>query len=55
MIRITLMAAELLLDGCSTPSNPRTTKRQRAYVPMSVTIPPPESRFDQQEPRRPFL
>ena len=51
MIRITLMAAVLLLGGCSTALKPLDYKAQHAYVPMSVTMPPPESRFDQQKQR----
>jgi len=51
MIRITLMAAVLLLGGCGTALKPLDYKAQRAYVPMSVTMPPSESRFDQQKQR----
>ncbi|MCK1786911.1 hypothetical protein L9Z73_21955 [Pseudomonas sp. TNT11] len=51
MIRITLMAAVLLLGGCGTALKPLDYKAQRSYVPMSVTMPPPESRFDQQKQR----
>ncbi|AZP71551.1 hypothetical protein EJJ20_18380 [Pseudomonas poae] len=49
MIRTTLLAAVLLLGGCSTALKPLDYKAERAYVPMSVTMPPPASRFDQQK------
>lgn len=49
MIRVTLLAATLLLGGCGTALKPLDYKAERAYVPMSVTMPPPASRFDQQK------
>lgn len=51
MIRTTVLAAALLLGGCSTALKPLDYKAERAYVPMSVTMPPPASRFDQQKQR----
>lgn len=49
MIRTTLLTAVLLLGGCSTALKPLDYKAERAYVPMSVTMPPAASRFDQQK------
>ncbi len=51
MIRGILFTAVLLLSGCSTALKPLDYKAERAYVPMSVTMPPPASRFDQQKQR----
>ncbi|TFY86816.1 hypothetical protein DYL59_20830 [Pseudomonas kairouanensis] len=51
MIRTSLLAAVLLVGGCSTALKPLDYKAERAYVPMSVTMPPPASRFDQQKQR----
>lgn len=51
MIRISLLAGVLLLSGCSTALKPLDYKAERAYVPMSVSLPPPASRFDEQKQR----
>ncbi|MGO0704927.1 hypothetical protein [Pseudomonas paracarnis] len=51
MIRTTLLAAVLLLGGCGTALKPLDYKAERAYVPMSVTMPSPVSRFEQQTQR----
>lgn len=51
MIRISLLAGVLLLSGCSTALKPLDYKAGRAYVPMSVSLPPPASRFDEQKQR----
>ena len=51
MIRISLLTSVLLLSGCGTALKPLDYKAERAYVPMSVTMPPPASRFDQQKQR----
>lgn len=51
MIRTTLLAVALLLGGCSTALKPLDYKAERAYVPMSVTMPSPTSRFEQQTQR----
>lgn len=51
MIRISLLAGMLLLSGCSTALKPLDYKAERAYVPMSVSLPPAASRFDEQKQR----
>lgn len=51
MIRASVLAVVLVLGGCSTALKPLDYKAERAYVPMSVTMPSPKSRFEQQQQR----
>lgn len=52
MIKFIVLGISLLLSGCSTALKPLDYRAQRAYVPMSVSMQSPASRFEEEKQRQ---